>query len=311
MNMMVKSFKLFLFLYVFLAHPLSAYASTSSYIVAKGDTLTKIARNHNTTVDDIMKLNNLYSDKLAIGQALQIPGTATVAPPDLLPAETTAPVQGEHELSLPQPDDQIKATQAFVNADSLNVRQFPSLESPILTKVAVGDKVDVIEKGPDWTKIKWQEQEAFVATMYLTFPAELPPAVQSGDTSEILRKLDAIIQPLLGTPYVSGGTTPEGFDCSGFTSYVYQQLGLTLPRTSEEQFGVGEEIPLDQALPGDLIFYDALHKGRVSHVAIYLGDGTIVHANGTRVTYEKVANMHKLYPYYGTKRLLSFAAESK
>lgn len=68
----------------------------------------------------------------------------------------------------------------------------------------------------------------------------------------------------VGVPYLWGGTTPDGFDCSGFTAYVYAQVGISLPRTSSDQRYAGTEVPADQAQPGDLIW----HPG---HISIYAG----------------------------------------
>jgi cell wall-associated NlpC family hydrolase len=75
----------------------------------------------------------------------------------------------------------------------------------------------------------------------------------------------------VGVPYVYGGTTPDGFDCSGFTSYVYAQLGITLPRTSSDQRYAGVEVPADQAQPGDLVWSPG-------HIGIYAGDGMMIDA---------------------------------
>lgn len=83
----------------------------------------------------------------------------------------------------------------------------------------------------------------------------------------------------VGKPYVWGGTDPNvGADCSGFVQYVYNHFGITLPRTAAQQAQVGVEITLAEAQPGDLIFY-ADDGVRVSHVAMYIGDGKIVHAS--------------------------------
>jgi len=97
-----------------------------------------------------------------------------------------------------------------------------------------------------------------------------------------------------GTPYVWGGASPGGFDCSGFVQYVYAKLGVSLPRTSEEQAGAGTAVnSLSAAQPGDLLFF-AGSDGTASapgHVAIYLGHGEMIDApyTGTSVRVESVA----------------------
>ena len=84
----------------------------------------------------------------------------------------------------------------------------------------------------------------------------------------------------VGVPYVWGGNTPDGFDCSGFTKYVFARQGVSLPRTSREQSRVGQSVDLDFAgfQPGDLLFF-AEPGEAVSHVAIYVGNGEIIHAS--------------------------------
>ena len=82
----------------------------------------------------------------------------------------------------------------------------------------------------------------------------------------------------LGVPYVYGGTTPAGFDCSGFTRWVFAEaLGMELPRTAAEQSALGEAVSLDDLLPGDLLFWGS--GSGVYHVGIYAGDGEYIHAS--------------------------------
>lgn len=92
----------------------------------------------------------------------------------------------------------------------------------------------------------------------------------------------------LGVPYVWGGSTPAGFDCSGLTQYVYREIGVSIPRNSRDQFRSGSHIARDRTdllIPGDLVFfgYDG-DEGRVHHVGIYAGNGTYLHAPYTGAT---------------------------
>ena len=102
-----------------------------------------------------------------------------------------------------------------------------------------------------------------------------PPAVSRG-----LAIVSAALR-LRGTPYAPGGSTPNGFDCSGFVQYVFAEQGLALPRTVTGLFDASVEIPFEQLSPGDLLFFRT-SADEPSHVAIAVGDGTFVHAPSSR-----------------------------
>lgn len=105
----------------------------------------------------------------------------------------------------------------------------------------------------------------------------------SGESAEVRAQRRTIaLEGLgqIGRPYRYGGATPSGFDCSGLVQYAYLQAGIKLPRTTAEQLKSGETIDLDDLEPGDLLFYrfGSRRRGKVDHVALYVGDGEAVHA---------------------------------
>ncbi|MEJ5360674.1 MAG: C40 family peptidase [Spirochaetota bacterium] len=95
----------------------------------------------------------------------------------------------------------------------------------------------------------------------------------------------------IGTPYRHGGTTPSGFDCSGYVFYVYNKNGIHIPRSTAQQYTKGQKIPYKMAQPGDLLFF-RINMNTISHVGIYVGDNTFIHAPsiGKYVRYDSINN---------------------
>lgn len=121
--------------------------------------------------------------------------------------------------------------------------------------------------------------------------------------SGISRRIVSVALSVLGVPYVWGGTTPRGFDCSGFVQYVYNQVGLSLPRTADVQFEVGTAIPTSKLRAGDLVFFSTYEPGP-SHVGIYLGDGNFVHASSnTGISVTPMFTGYYGPRYIGARRL--------
>jgi len=114
-----------------------------------------------------------------------------------------------------------------------------------------------------------------------------------------------IADDYIGVPYRWGGTTPSGFDCSGFVGYTYKQAGYTLPRTTSEMYHVGDSVSKSELKDGDLVFFQT-YKSGPSHAGIYIGDNQFVHASSTNgVRIDSLSSSYWSRTYYGAKRVLS------
>jgi cell wall-associated NlpC family hydrolase len=102
-----------------------------------------------------------------------------------------------------------------------------------------------------------------------------------------------------GTPYRNGGSDPTGFDCSGFTQWVYAQHGVAIPREVQEQFKAGKKIDLDDLKPGDLVFFHTVSRG-ASHVGIFVADDQFIHAPSSK----GVVRVESLNSSYWSPRLV-------
>jgi cell wall-associated NlpC family hydrolase len=128
--------------------------------------------------------------------------------------------------------------------------------------------------------------------------AQPQPEVQAPSSS--YGGVVGVAMQYLGTPYVWGGASPGGFDCSGLVMYAYAQVGVSLPHSSYAQYGMGVPVSYDQLQPGDLVFFDGL-----GHVGIYIGGGQFIHAPHTGDVV-KISSMSGWYAssFVGGRRIL-------
>ena len=193
---------------------------------------------------------------------------------------------------------------ATVNTDSLNMRKGAGTSYSIITKLSRGTVVDVLESASNgWKKIKTSGgTTGWVSGSYLTTGVVNQPS----STNKAQAVVDLATKQL-GKPYVWGAEGPNSFDCSGLVYYVYKNAaGKTLPRTAAAQYGTGVAVSKSNLQPGDLIFSSTDGSGRVTHVAIYVGNGQMIHAPRTGKNVEKVSisNSYWTKTYVGSRRVL-------
>lgn len=197
-------------------------------------------------------------------------------------------------------DGDVELGTGICKRDSVNIRTAPSTSADVILQLDTEDCVDVTGVVDGWYRISIDETDGYIYADYLTFGSTLTDTAQthhqqaetkkqaSSEADTLLRFADKY----LGTPYRYGGSTPSGFDCSGFTSYVYRNaLGISLPRTSREQSVTYSRVgTISELQKGDLVFFGS--GGSVSHVGIYAGDGKFIHSphTGSSVKYDTLTS---------------------
>lgn len=178
-------------------------------------------------------------------------------------------------------------TVAAVNTETLNVRAEKSTEAAVLSQVGNSEAFTVNSVADGWVEISVDDSVGYISQDYVTLAQALPTAktieqVKYGDgVSDVRASVVSYALQFVGNRYVWGGTSLEkGIDCSGFTMRILGKYGISLPHSSRAQPSYGTKISASEAKPGDLFFYGS---GRsISHVAIYIGNGQIVHASNKR-----------------------------
>ena len=219
-----------------------------------------------------------------------------------------------NNTSIDQPSHITDGKVAIVTADALNVRSGAGTSYSIITTARYGSKLPIISYTSGWYKVQVGSSTGYVSESFVTVTNEgesSNPLVRETPLMEsIYTGVDvaAKAEEYLGVPYLWGGFTPVGFDCSGLVQYVYKQLGITLERTTYYQVHQGKTVDRNDLRPGDLIFFTTNESdpNDISHVGIYKGNDLFIHAPkpGDVV---RISNLNSAYysnAYYVAKRII-------
>ena len=220
----------------------------------------------------------------------------------------------------------------YVSAETLNMRETANNNAKLINQLKVNTKVTVLETEGTWSKIKVNGKTGYVASKYLSDKKvdvtsrseEISRGKQNTQTENTSSKNEsntqgtsssasgnnivAYAKKYMGYKYVSGGSSPStGFDCSGFTSYVYKQCGISISRSSSAQASNGTAVSKSNLQPGDLVIFNNRANTSIGHVGIYIGGNTFIHAgnSGTGVITTSLSDSYYSARYVTGRRIIN------
>ncbi|PPA70297.1 LysM peptidoglycan-binding domain-containing protein [Jeotgalibacillus proteolyticus] len=255
---------------------------SSTYTVKSGDTLGAIAQRHNMTLATLRSLNNISGHLIYPGQSLRVSGTAQATTPAAPPASNVSQPSGSDTSYTVKSGDTLGRIALNYGVTVANLKSWNNLSSDL---IRVGQKLSV--KGGS----------APAQGSGSSSPAPTTPSTGGASASSVVN----VAMSHLGVPYSWGGSSPAGFDCSGFIYYVYKQAGYNISRTNAEgQHARSYEVSSPQV--GDLVFFENTYKAGISHVGIYIGNNQFVHANDNGVIVTSLSNSYWKSKFESFKR---------
>ncbi|NLB20003.1 MAG: hypothetical protein GX829_04025, partial [Clostridium sp.] len=263
---------------------LSAIMGSESFsdFIGRADTIMKVAKIDRALLDEIevakIKLDNqkkIHEDKINEFEQLNLVNTLDLEAVDVKKQEADVKLvelqeeEKKIEEDLSGKELSLMASgKAIVNNSNSSdsdlesaITELRNVRKQIITDSADTEVVDLIEKAKSILNERASSRQS----------SGMSSGTASASSSSIVNKA----YQYLGVPYVWGGTSPGGFDCSGFIQYVYRAQGINLPRTSGGQASSGSYVSISNAQPGDIVYFG---QSRVTHVGIYIGNNRMIHS---------------------------------
>lgn len=207
-----------------------------------------------------------------------------------------------------------------VTGDIVNMRKDANTSSDIIAQLSKDLVVNIVGMKDGWFIVEYRSYVGYISPDYLepcvvviednsssggsnSGPASSRSPRSSTATGAARALLDYASR-FLGVPYVWGGASPKGFDCGGFTWYVFNNMGYSIPRMN--QVTMGYKVSKSELRPGDLVFFSSSRKSGIAHVGIYAGDGLMIHAPtaGKNVCYSDITSGYYASHYITARRII-------
>lgn len=259
-----------------------------SYTVKAGDTISSISRVYNVTMENVIGVNKLADpSRLKIGQVLVIPQQGNIK------KETKPLAVLEDEKTVKytvKSNDTLSGIAKVYGTTVLAIQSANKLASP--DKLTIGQVLEIPLSHRNQSSVSREDNRVH---------STIDNTLNSNKVEEII----AYAKGFLGSPYSYGAIGPNSFDCSGFTMFVFNHFGINLPHNSAQQSTKGDLVNRDMLIPGDLVFFNTSQKG-ISHVGIYIGGGSLIHAStsGRRVEISSLSDDYYNKRYVTARRIL-------
>lgn len=246
-------------------------SSASTYTVKSGDTLSGIASKHKISLSNLKKWNNISGYLIYPGDKLKVSAGGSSSSNN---SSSNSGSSSNNNSSSSSSTYKVKSGDSLwkiANNNGVSVANLKSWNNLSSDVIRVGQTLKINGKASSGSSSSSK-------------PAN-NTQVDSAKTSKSVDKLISVAKSQLGKPYVWGGSSTAGFDCSGFIYYAFKNAGFDISRTSAEGY-FNRSYYVNSPQPGDLIFFKGTYKAGISHMGIYLGGGQFIHADndGVRIT---------------------------
>jgi peptidoglycan DL-endopeptidase LytE len=280
----------------------------ASYRVQSGDSLSVIAYKYDTSVSNLKNWNNLSSDLIYVNQVLE------VSAPSSSSAKTYTVQSGDYLSKIGAKFDvyvsELKSWN-HLKSDMIYPGQtlIVSYGGTTTTPPPAGSSTYTVQSGDTLSHIAVRYNVSVsdimswngLSTSTIYVGQKLSIKGTSGGTETPSSNVVDIARKYVGTPYAWGGTSPSGFDCSGFIYYVFNQAGQSIARTNTEGY-YSKSSFVSSPKAGDLVFFENTYKAGISHMGIYVGNGEFIHASDSGVVVSKLSNTYWKPKFVGYKR---------